>query len=464
MTAAFVTAFIACPVRYLGLGRWITPRHIYPVWWMPPILIAIEYVGIVSVAALSGAVASYGPRLQFGNFEMRRNTVRATAIAIWTAPLMVLLLQRSALTGVVAAGIVIFACNMLGVGAKEGLEPTIISRQSGPGIFQVTNTLGFAKRLALAILVSAFLQAAAVANVIAERELALLLFVIGAALLAMKLPALEGEPDRPRLASHAGSRAFASMTMATLVALIGLLPLLSGGSRDHSLDAVLRKLWQRTGSGAVVHRSTVRLQEASVRSDGYIGVILIPKQEHREKQIVAPQLSLSSRAAGLLRPLTIRFTGSYWFFQYPFVRPPFDSVKAEGDPANVGVRSSNYKPLMMEAVQTLDDPIDTAGLGKIQLSMLDADPYPGTVSVELVLVDTTSWDHPLQSLGIQHLNTIPVAENASSSHSETLTFAVAQDSQSKQFNQIRLIFRLDPSRNRQGAAIAIQSFVLVPGP
>jgi hypothetical protein len=32
----------------------------------------------------------------------------------------------------------------------------------------------------------------------------------------------------------------------------------------------------------------------------------------------------------------------------------------------------------------------------------------------------------------------------------------------ERFNQIRLIFRLDPSRNRQAAAIAIESFVLVP--
>jgi hypothetical protein len=329
-------------------------------------------------------------------------------------------------------------------------------------MFQIANMRGFAAQLTLAILASALLQAAAVANLIAEREFALLLFVLGAALLAKRLPAAE-ESRRSMLLSRTGTRDFASVTTATLVAVVGLLPLLlSPGSSDHSLQALLRKVLPQGGAAVVVHRKTVRLQQTAVQNDGYIGVILTPKQENREKQIVAPQLSVSSRGAGLLRPLTIRFTGSYWFFQYPFVRPPLDSITAEGDPAGIGVRSSNYKPLLMEAVQTLDEAIEAADLGKVQLSMLDADPYPGTISVEFVLVDTRTWNQPALSLGIRPLNATPSIENAGSSHSETLAFQVPQEPPSKPFNQIRLIFRLDPSRNKQGAAIAIQSFVLVP--
>jgi hypothetical protein len=247
--------------------------------------------------------------------------------------------------------------------------------------------------------------------------------------------------------------------MATLVVLIGLLPFLgTPESRDHSLDALLRSVFVNTAPAGA--HSSVRVQQTPIRSDGYIGVILTPKQEKHEEARI-PRLTLATRSAGFSHPLTIRFTGSYWFFQSPFVGPPMDSVVAEGDPATIGVRSSNYKPLLMEAVQTLDEPVDTTNLDHIQLAMLDADSYPGTFSVELILVDTHSQDR-LQSLGVQWPNAIPVVKNASTSHSETLSYSVPPYSTCKQFDQIRLIVRLDPSRGRQGAAIAIQSFMLSP--
>lgn len=463
LAAAMIAAWVTCPPRYLGLIRSISPRYLHLFWWMPSILIAMEYVAMVLVAAFSGAVAGYGPRLQLSNAEMRRNVLRATSVAIWMAPLMILLLERSALTGLIAAGMVMSAFMMLGIAAKDNsareaysaLEPTEAWQ-----IFHIPDARGFAK-LAMAIIASGLLQAALLANLIAEREFALLLFVAGAALLAAQLPASEGITSRQQFLSSNRSRVLASTVMATVVVLLGLLPFLMSSARgDRSLDALLRGLLVKTAFVPVERRQSVRVQQSPIRSDGYIGVILTPKQEkHTDPKI--PQFSLNARAAGFMRPMTIAFTGSYWFFQSPFLGPPLDSVIAEGDPERVGVRSSNYKPLLMEAVQDLDEPIETAGLDKIQLAMLDADPYPGTVSVELVVVDTHSEDH-LQSLGVQRPNVIPMIENASSAHSETLTFLVPPQPRCKHFNQIRLIFRLDPSRSRQGAAIAIQSFMLDP--
>jgi hypothetical protein len=206
----------------------------------------------------------------------------------------------------------------------------------------------------------------------------------------------------------------------------------------------------------------VRLDQTSIRGDGYIGVILTPPQKKQKQLMVPPELRLARRIGGLPHPLRIRFTGSYWFFQYPFIRPPFDSIKAEGDPANIGVRTSNYRPLQMEAVQTLDEPIDATELATIQLTMLDEDPHPASVSVELVLTNAGVGNHTEQSLGSQGLNTSPSIENAGSSHYETLTFSVPAHSHCKQFNQMRLIFRLAPFRNQQAAAVAIEDFVLVP--
>jgi hypothetical protein len=191
-------------------------------------------------------------------------------------------------------------------------------------------------------------------------------------------------------------------------------------------------------------------------------VILTPLREKQKPAVAPPELRLARHVGGLPHPLTIRFTGSYWFFQYPFVRPPFDSINAEGDPATVGVRSSNYRPLLMEAVQSLDEPFDVTELSTIQLTMLDADPHPSGISIQLVLADTKLQNHPEQSLGLQTLDANPLVVNAGNSHSETLSFALPEQSRCKKFDQIRLIFWLDPSHDRQAAAVAVQDFVLVP--
>lgn len=418
---------------------------------------------MVLVAAFSGAAASYGPRLHWSSAEVRSNVLRATSVAIWMAPLMILFLERSALAGLVAAGMVIGAFAMLGIAARETTAGPVFSTPESAEawqIFHIPDLRPFAQRLAMAIAASGLLQAALLANLIAEREFALLFFVAGAALLALQLPAKEEARPRRKFLARSRTRMLLSTTMATVVVVFGLLPLLmQTGHRDRSLDALLRNLLVKTipVSGA---QPSVHVQQTPIRSDGYIGVILTPKREkHVESKV--PQITVATRTAGLLHPLTIRFTGSYWFFQFPFLGPPMDSVTAEGDPATIGVRSSNYKPLLMEAIQDLDEPIDTASLENIQLATLDSDPYPETISVELVLVDTKLENH-LQSLGVQRLNAIPVVENANGSHSDRLRYSMPSGPRCKHFNQIRLIFRLDPSRSRQGAAIAIQSFILGP--
>lgn len=431
---------------------------------MPPIIVALEYVGIVLIAAFSGAVAGYGPGARFEDRQTRRNLALFTIVAVWTAPLMILLLERSAWAGVIAAGMVIGGFSVLGVaGKREELTTGQMDGSPAQGNYSRLEELSrFSKPLGLAILASAVLQMAVLANWIAERELAMVLFVAGAAVLATQLPRDFGPNRQYRFISRTENRLLLSTACATAMVLIGLLPFISSSHGDASLAALLRSLFMRKAGGAIVRSHRLRIEQTPIRSDGYIGVILTPKRLPEMKSAKVPQIVLNARTPGLKNPLHIPFTGSYWFFQDPFIRPPFDSITAEGDPANVGVRSSNRKPLQMEAVQTLDEPIDARDLEKIELAMLDADPNPGTVSVELVLADTHTWGLPTISLGVERLNANPAAENARSSRADTKNFIVPLHSHLERFNQIRLIFRLDPSRNRQAAAIAIESFLLVP--
>jgi hypothetical protein len=455
LLAASMTAWIACPLHYLGLLKFV-----------PSILISLEYLVIVLVAAISGAAAGYGPRLQFWDRETRHNSLRVAAVAVWVAPLMLLFLEHSAISGFLAAGIVSAGCALLGISTGESSDATRYFVRGTPDAiptFPTTCSRPFVKELTRAILASALLQAAMLANFVHEYELALLPFAVGAALLAAQLRVLHDDSGRQAPAVPRSTYLFASATMATVVIVIGLLPLMGAfGQPANPLDAAIWKLLFRAPTAHVAHSLSVRIEQTRIRPDGYIGVILTPKHSRRDEATTLSQLSFRAHERSLMQPLTIPFTGSYWFFQYPFVRPPQDSITAEGDPAGVGVRSANYKPLLMEAVQNLYQPIETGKLGKVQLAMRDVDAFPGTVSVELVLVDTATWDHPAQSLGIKPLSTPTMIENVANSHSENMNFPVPQRTHCREFNQMRLIFRLDASRSRQAAAIAVQSFVLVP--
>lgn len=463
--AGFISAFITCPLRYAVLRTWITPPSLQQLRWLPPIIVAIEYVVIVLVAAFSGAIAGYGPGLHFRERKTRGNLVLFAMVAVWTAPLMILLLERSAWAGLIAAGMVLAGFSALRAVRDDGTLPHTapIQTQAGFGNFSQLGDLSrLSKSLALVILASAALEAAGLANWIAEREIAFVLFVAGAAVLATQLSreVTPGESDRGL--SRNGTRLALSAGCAMAMVLVGLLPFIASSQGDASLAALLRSLFARKAGGAIVRSHSIRLQQMPIRSDGYIGVILTPKRQPQPVSKTIPKLIFNRKAPGFRNPLHIPFTGSYWFFQDPFVRPPFDSIKAEGDPANVGVRSSNRKPLQMEAVQTLDEPIETRDINRIKLAMRDADRNPQTISVEVVLADTRTWGIPILSLGVERLEQSTDLMNVMASHPETEGFAVPLRSHLEHFNQIRLIFRLDPSRDRRAAAIAIESFVLVP--
>ncbi|HWC17945.1 MAG TPA: hypothetical protein VG498_13075 [Terriglobales bacterium] len=441
-------------------------RYLHWLKFVPSVFIALEYLVIVMVSAFSGAVASYGPGLRISDPDVRRGSARAVAVAIWMAPLMLLFQEGSALSGLLAGAIVLAGYASVGNPARERSavsEPVPAHGMKERPRFALTPTHEFAKQFMFAIFTATLLQTAALADLIRERGLALVLFVAGAAVLAARLRfATDDSRDKgPRLRST--RYLLASATMTAVVIVIGLFPLLvSLGRPTNLLDALLRRLWFRGGSPHIARSHSVRIEQTRVRNDGYIGVVLTPKQTESNPIPALPQISFAAQAPSFVRPLMIPFTGSYWFFQSPFSRPPMDSVNAEGDPASVGVRSSNYRPLLMEAVQNLYQPLETARVGEVQLAMFDVDPLPGTVSVELVLSDTSVWGHPAQSLGVQRVGAPTLVERTSNSHSENLNFAVPKHSRCREFNQMRLIFTLDPSRSRLGASVAVQSFMLVP--
>jgi len=109
----------------------------------------------------------------------------------------------------------------------------------------------------------------------------------------------------------------------------------------------------------------------------------------------------------------------------------------------------------MEAHQNLGKLFDLRCCREIQIEIQNADPYPGTVSMELVLVNTRSGQQGSVSLGFA-----PVKSDAPTK--ETLTFPVPAQSPIRQFDELTIRFPRRRTRIFRSAKIAIERFVLVP--
>jgi hypothetical protein len=194
-----------------------------------------------------------------------------------------------------------------------------------------------------------------------------------------------------------------------------------------------------------------------VGDNEFPGVILWP-EVRPETTLVAPVLSGISFSAHLTRPLGIPFSGEYWMFRAPYARPPYGSFFRRGSPAELGFSSTNHAPLEMEAHHRLDRPIDLRCCGKIQLAIWNADRYPGTVALELMLIDTGRWGRPSLSLGTRPVTSSP----GSTPVFETLEFSIPAAATLRRFDEFAIVFHRDQDRIDKSARIEIERFTLVP--
>jgi hypothetical protein len=118
----------------------------------------------------------------------------------------------------------------------------------------------------------------------------------------------------------------------------------------------------------------------------------------------------------------------------------------------------------MEAHENLGSMIDTDCCSRIQIGIRNADRYPETVSMELVLINSALRGKPSQSLGKMVVkSTRPwtlYGEHAATR--ETLNFVIPAHASIRRFDEVMVVFRLDAARADAGPKIAIDRFVLVP--
>jgi hypothetical protein len=112
----------------------------------------------------------------------------------------------------------------------------------------------------------------------------------------------------------------------------------------------------------------------------------------------------------------------------------------------------------MEAHQKLDPPVRADCCTQIQLAIRNTDQYPGTVSLELILIDTSVAINLVQSLGTASAGFPSPAE-------QVLSFAVPKVTALRSFAEIKVVFHRAQLRGqkRQDSDRAIRARAVAPG-
>jgi hypothetical protein len=115
----------------------------------------------------------------------------------------------------------------------------------------------------------------------------------------------------------------------------------------------------------------------------------------------------------------------------------------------------------MEAHQNLGKLIDLACCREIRIEIQNADRYPGTVSMELVLENSREGQKGQVSLGSAPVTSTPSGPTGEPMK-ETLTFPIPSRTPIRQFDELTIRFPRMKNRIARSAKIAIQRFVLIP--
>lgn len=426
----------------------------------------------VLAAFLSGAAAAWvlGSIISFQPpLRARRGLLKIACVAAGFAPLSLFLQERSVLGMAVAAGLGAAATLWFSECAEasgQALRPNDSPRLLADQVFVDLHARPLLRDLLPALWVVGCAEAAGLAQMTSHA-------VMAAGLSGASSAALTRSFARqvPRHPSRAGSRAdsprypLLGLGLALFLTIIGLLPFLRAGWAHNafrhfsSVGASERRV---RALGNPVPRSVGNL--AGDRGGSYSGIVLWP--DHPESvKLVAPRAPTRNPFAFGARAsiLSIPFHGVYWVFQAPDSQPSPQSHLAHGSPDMFNIRSTDGRPLRLEARQNLGTLIDLACCSDIRVAIQNTDRYPGTVSLELILRNTTLPDTPSQSLGTAMVaSTRPWTLGKPPAASEVLSFNVPPDLKLRQFDEVSVVFQLSPTRSNVGAKIGIERFTLVP--
>ena len=460
----------AAAIAYLGIS--LPPRGTLS--WPELLQLAAGRLALVFVAC-SATVWSFR-LIRRANREpdAEVSVLRTSLAAIWFVPIVILLREGSgwaaAITAIVSGSATTSFRPRHGlydvVGAEE--QPYLSLLADGASLPNPPHRHG---HLFSAVIMVLLAEVATVASFAGTAFIAAIMAAVSAALWAWFFR--DGKPASQN-SGRTKPKVVRTFALAVLVTVVCLIPYLRHARGSGGLGLFfVGKVGHKPASPGE-HKQTGKEETAekgfesaaSGFGDGYSGVVLWSKKQELTK-LVAPTPVLSKYEMGTGRsasPLVVPFSGVYWFFKAPNVRPPRGSREVHGSPELVTTRSTDRRPLSMEAHQHLGTMIDLNCCSRIQIAIRNTDRYPETVSLELVLTDTSLSKRPSQSLGnILVRSTRPwKLYGDRPAVSEILTFEIPSHSTLKRFDEVTVIFHLEPLRADVGAKIGIEKFVLVP--
>ncbi len=459
--------FAAAAIAYLGVS--LPPRRTLS--WPDLLQLAAGRLALVFVACAATVWSFRFIKLANRAPDVEVSALSTSLAAMWFVPIAILLHEGSgwaaAITALVSASVTISIRPLYDVvGAEEQSYHSLFADDAG-----LPNPPHRQGHLFGAVIMVLLAEVATVASFAGTAFIAAIMAAISAALWAWFFREEKAAPHNSGLAKSKGVIAFA---LAVVVTVACLIPYLKHARGSGGLGLFFAgKVGHRPASpGEDKHTGKEETAEkgsesaASGFDDGYAGVVLWSKKQELT-HLVAPNPVLSKYEMGTGRsanPLVVPFSGVYWFFKAPNVRPPRGSREVHGSPELVTTRSTDRRPLSMEAHQHLGTMIDLNCCSRIQVAIRNTDRYPETVSLELVLTDTSLSKRPSQSLGnIMVRSTRPwKLYGDRPAVSETLAFEIPSRSTLKRFDEVTVIFHLEPLRADVGAKIGIEKFVLVP--
>jgi hypothetical protein len=457
----------------------ISPRlHRYS--WATLIGSALGYTvfACVASAAITCGLLLAIPRRERGDIVW--GTLRTSAAGAWFAPAIILLSQLSP-AALAAAVVLVMTTTRLLYSEWRVLhppeEPIPVWVPTDPMFGEADPPRPFfLKALGPALAVALSMQAAVTAFAMHVYLLAGALFVMSTAMLTIfSISAGASDARRPENLP----RSILGLVLTIFLAA----GLTVGGLRGRVVRALGPGAGMESGTGEQAAgepgptepgatragqpspKDPPQPMSASAADGSYPGVILQPEPA-KVPMLVAPVLEMGEGRLypGARRELTIAFEGEYWMYRFLYRRPPANSYLRKGTPADLSFRTPDHWPLLMEAHQKLDQAIDLECCGKVQVRLWNADTYPGTVSLELLALES-GGDGPRssQSFGIAPVRSVPdLTKEHVTAVMETLEFTVPAKSAPRACNELEVVFRRDRTRMDKSARIAIDRFILVP--
>ena len=214
--------------------------------------------------------------------------------------------------------------------------------------------------------------------------------------------------------------------------------------------------WRGTGSASEREPEAATGGSTNTPGGQFSGVVLLTQLESQRPVLEAPPSPRPYPSPPIVSsPVSILFTGEYWYYYWPMARPAEDALRKLGDPKLLIYHAVDRSSLIMQARQPLPKALPLSCCRAIEAALEIREEQSESVVVELILLDSSRKRRNRVSLGHRDL---PPA----SRYPSTLRFTMPAAPAMQSFDEILVWFHLYDPREGKSARVAVDRFTLIP--